>query len=115
MATAGANLAVDVDLDVTIDGERCAVWSEGDRIVVDAPSLAVARSLLAGVDALPVPQQLLVDELGAASLTVEVRVRHAPVASVGADVDPSPLAELAGYDADVSLRGVAIAAWRGLL
>lgn len=115
MARTVAPLSVDIDLDVTVDGRRCAVWNEGDRIVVNAPTLSAARALLGGVDALPVPQQLLHEELGSASLTVEVRVRHAHVGAVGADVVPSSLAGLAGYDADVSLRGVAVAAWRALL
>jgi len=108
-------LSVDADLDVTVDGNRCRVWSEADCLVVNAPSLSAARSLLGGLDALPVPRQLLVGELGRVDLTVEIRVRHAPVARVGSDVTPSRVAELAGYDAEVSTRGVAVAAYRALL
>ncbi len=115
MATAGPSLSVEVDLDVQLDGKRCAVWSEGDKVVINAPSLGVARSLLSGVETLPVPRELLVDGLGTASLTVELRVRHAPVASLGAAVEPSRLAALAGYSADVSLRGLAVTGWRRLL
>jgi len=115
MATAGPSLSVEVDLDVHVEGKRCAVWDEGDKVVINAPSLGVARSLLSGVETLPVPRQLLVDGLGATSLAVELRVRHAPVASLGVDVEPSRLAALAGYDADVSLRGLAVAGWRRLL
>jgi hypothetical protein len=113
MTPAAERLSVDVDLDVTIEGRECAVWTEGDVVVINAPSLAAAQSLLRGVDTLPVP--VPTDELTAASLTVEVRVRHAPVARVGAGADPDWLGTLAGYEADVSLRGLAVAGWRVLL
>lgn len=107
-------LSVEADLDVTIDGERCTVWTEGDRLVVNTPSLATARELLGGVEALPVPQPRLVGGLADRALTVEVRVRHAPVARLGAGVEPSRLATLAGYEADLSPRGVLAAGWRWL-
>jgi hypothetical protein len=115
MTTAVEPLSVDVALDVTVDGSRCAVWNETDLIVVNAPTLSAARSLVAGVEAVPVPRSRLTGPLSAADLTVEVRVRHTPIARVGAGVTPSRLAAAAGYDADVSLRGLAVAAWRGLL
>lgn len=115
MAAAVDPLSVDVDLAVTIDGQECAVWNEGDRIVVNAPSLSTARALLDGVDALPLEQHRLVGELVRADLAVEVRVRHAPVARLGADVTPSRVADLLGYDAAVLPRGLAVAAWRALL
>jgi hypothetical protein len=113
MTPAVEHLSVDVALDVTIEGRECAVWTEGDVVVVNAPSLAAAQSLLRSVDALPVP--IPIDDLAAASLTVEVRVRHAPVARVGAGADPDWLTTLAGYEADVSVRGLAEAVWRALL
>ncbi|MEF8851710.1 MAG: hypothetical protein V5A44_07095 [Haloarculaceae archaeon] len=107
-------LSVEADLDVTVDGRRCAVWTEDGVVVVNAPSLATARELLAGVDALPVSQRRVAGELADATVTAEVRVRHAPVARLGSGVDPSPLAELAGYEAALSSRGVLVAAWRWL-
>lgn len=115
MARAVDPLAVDASLDITIDDSQCAVWNEDDRVVVNAPTFAAARSLLAGVDTLPGGQDRLIQELTKAALTVEIRVRHVPIARVGPDVPTSRLADLAGYDADVSPRGVAVAAWRALL
>ncbi|MFC4408382.1 hypothetical protein [Haloarchaeobius iranensis] len=115
MTTAVEPLSVDASLDVTVDGSRCAVWNESDLLVVNAPTLSAARSLVSGVDALPLPRRRLTGALSATDLTVEVRVRHTPVARAGAGVTPSRLAAAAGYEADVSLRGLAVAAWRGLL
>ena len=108
-------LSVDVALDVTVDGTRCAVWNEDGRIVVNAPTLTVARSLLGGVEATPLDQSQLVEWLTQTTLTVELRVRHATVARLGADVTPSGLAKRAGYDAALSVRGLGVAAWRALL
>ncbi|MFC7133416.1 MULTISPECIES: hypothetical protein [Salinibaculum] len=115
MAAAVDPLSVDVDLEVTIDGRQCAVWNENDHVVVNAPTLATARAVLKGVEALPLDQTRLAARLAEADLAVELRVRHAPVARLGGRVVPSLLADLAGYDADISLRGVAVAAWRALL
>lgn len=115
MATGVDPLSVDVDLDVTVDGTRCAVWNEDDRVVLNAPTLSTARSLLTGLDALPVGHGRLVRRVAESGLVVEVRVRHAPIARIGSGVVPSRLAELAGYDADISPRGLAVAAWRALL
>jgi hypothetical protein len=115
MATAVDPLSVDVDLAVTIDGRECMVWNEGDRLVLNAPSLATARSLLTGVEALPVEQRRLVAELVRADLVAEIRVRHATVARLGADHSPSWLAALAGTDAAISPGGLAVAIWRWLL
>jgi len=111
---ASVALSVEADLDVTVDGHRCRVWTDDGTVVVNAPSLSAARDLLAGVEALPLDQSRLAGELADAALTVEVRVRHAPVARVGAGVEQSPLAELAGYEAALSPRGVLVAAWRRL-
>jgi len=115
MAATVDPLSVDVDLRVTVDGRECTVWDEGDVIVVNAPTLGTARALLDGAEALPLPVERLSGGLDRAGLVVEVRVRRAPVARVGAGVAPSRLAARMGYDADVSVRGVAVAAWRALL
>jgi hypothetical protein len=114
MSASGKALSVDADLDLAVDGAECRVWSEDDRVFVEAPSLSAARSLLSGVDVLPVDQGRVAGELAEAGLTVEVRVRRSPVARLGAGVQPSFVAERAGYDADVSLWGVVVAAWRAL-
>lgn len=115
MTAAVDPLSVDVDLRVTIDGRDCDVWDEGDVVVVNAPTLRTARALLDGADALPLPVERLAGELARADLVVEVQVRRSPVARVGAGVTPSRLAARLGYDAHVSARGVAVAAWRALM
>lgn len=115
MARAGTSVSVEADLDITVDGDRCAVWTEPDCLVVNAPTLSAARALLSGAESLPLSPDRLAMGLTETDLTVEVRVRYATVARVGASVRPSRLASLAGYDATVSARGLATAVWRGLL
>lgn len=115
MAQAGRSLSIETDLDITIDGDRCAVWTEPDCLVVNAPTLSAARALLNGVESLPLSQARLAAGLSQTDLTVEIRVQYATVARVGAAVQPSRLASLAGYDGAVSVRGLAVAAWRQLL
>lgn len=115
MQTAVESLSVDVDLEVTVDGAECTVWNEADLIVINAPTLSAARSLLSGVEALPLAQSRLTESLSETDLTVEIRVRYAPVARVGAGVVPSGVAAAAGYDADLSLGGLGVAAWRWVL
>ncbi len=114
MATA-VTVDVDVALDVTVEGQTCAVWDEGETVVVNAPTFSAARALLSGAEMLPVEQSRLGTDLGRADLTVEVRIRHAPVARIGADVTPSSLASAAGFEGSLSVRGLAVAAWRRLL
>lgn len=114
MSLAVDPVSVDAELSVTIDGRECDVWTAGETVVVNAPSLRVALALLDGVDALPMTERRLVSGLRAAALVVEVRVRYATVAMVGAGVESSVFGALTGYDAAVSPRGVLAAAWRAL-
>lgn len=112
------SLSIDADLDLTIDGRECRVWTEGDTLVVNAPSLLVARKLADGLEALERPpgaEGQLVAELIAAGVTVELRVRRASVARLGSGVTPNRLAELGGVNGRASLKGVAVAAWRAIL
>jgi hypothetical protein len=111
---ADVELAVEADLDVTVDGHACTVWTEDGTVVVEAPSLTAAWSLLSGVDALPVDPNRLAGGLASVSLAVRVQVRRATVARLGSGAEPSELARELGYDADISPRGVAVAAWRAL-
>jgi hypothetical protein len=115
MAASVAPVTVDADLALTIDGQECAVWSESDLLVVNVPTLTAARGLLSGVGTLPVPLRDLFSGLEATAMTVELRLQHAPVARFGADVDPSRLATIAGYDGALSLRGLAVGIYRQAL
>lgn len=111
-------LSIDADLDVTIAGQECRVWSEGDTLVVNAPSFRVARRLADGVEALesvPGLDGRLLGELVKADLVVELRVRRATVARIGSGITPGPLAGVVGVDGRVDLGGTLAAAWRRLL
>jgi hypothetical protein len=115
MAAAVDPISVDVSLAVTVDGYECSVWTEDDAVVVNVPSLSAVRALLDSADAVPLTTSRLGSDLARADLVVELRVRHAPVARFGTGVVPSRLADLAGYDVAVSLRGLATGVWRALL
>lgn len=115
MGTSGPPVTVDVDLALTIEGDDCAVWSESDLLVVNVPTLTAARRLLSGVETLPLPLGDLLSGLETTAMTVELRLQHAPIARFGADVDPSRLAAMAGYDATFSLRGLAVGIYRRAL
>lgn len=115
-------LSVDAELVVERGGRTFRVWSEDDRVVVDAPSLAALRSLASLRDvlaagAVPVGDPALDPDgaLADAGITVEVQVRRAPVARVGAGVTGDPLGRrLTGVDAAVDPRGVLVAGVRAL-
>jgi hypothetical protein len=96
-----------------------SVWGDGSTVTVDCPSFGAARSLLSGLDALPLGPDRVGDELDAMDLTVRVRVRQATVATLGPGVRPKRrsrlFARLAGAPAAaVSPRGVLVAAVRRL-
>ncbi|MFB6303168.1 MAG: hypothetical protein ABEH78_09955 [Haloferacaceae archaeon] len=90
-------LAVEADLDVTVEGHRIHVAGYGDLVVVDAPSFAAVRALREGVDALPLPSvRAATGPANEGEPTVDVRVRGVSVARIGPGVDPGPLAALLG-------------------
>lgn len=110
----GTALTVDAELVVENGGRTYRVWSEGDRLVVDAPSLTALRALGTVRNALPsgvAPDERLAD----AGLTVELQVRRAPVATVGEGVAGDPIGRfVTGADAAVAPLGVLTAAVRAL-
>lgn len=107
-------LSVDAELVVERGGRTFRVWSEDDRLVVNAPSLTALDALEDLRSALPAglaPGE----SLAAAGVTVDVRVRRATVATVGAGVEGGRLGRrLTGFDAAIDPRGVAAAAVRAL-
>lgn len=109
----GRTLTVDASLTAEQDDDRFDVWTEDGVVVCNAPSLSALRSLDSIRETLPipVPPETALADLG---VTVELRVRHARVARIGAGVDQNSLGRLAGVEADVSVRGVAAAAVRTL-
>jgi hypothetical protein len=110
----GRTLAVDAELVVENGGRTYRVWSEGDRLVLNAPSLSALRALGDLRDALPpgvAPDSRLAD----AGLTVELQVRRAHVASLGAGATGDPLGRfVTGTDATLNPTGVLAAAVRAL-
>jgi len=87
------DLLVDADLTVERDGVAFSVRGYDDLVAVDLPSLGAAFALWRDR---PVEGRDAAAALTAAGLTVEIRVRGAPVARLGADAVPSPLANRLG-------------------
>lgn len=114
------SLRVDADLVLAHDGDRVDVWTEdgsdGSLVVVNAPSFAAVRALRRTLATLPATPGTVGERLADVDLTVEVRVRHARVARVGAGVSGGPVAtRLAGGAAAVDWSGVAAAVVRRFL
>lgn len=100
--TGGRRVAVEADLDLSVDGEPVRVRGDGDLVVIDAPSLATLRAFRAGVDALPGPvatdgsSASVVAAAADAGPTVEVRVRGTSVARIVPGGAPGILGTLLG-------------------
>lgn len=89
-----APLAVEADLELTVDGARVDVRSTGDRLFVEFPSLpAVARALRGSP---PGETTKIGSLLAVTDLTVEVRSRGRTVAAIGADAPAGPLSRWLG-------------------
>jgi hypothetical protein len=103
----GRSLDVVAELELTVEGQSVQVVGYGDLVVVEAPTLGAALSLLRGTATLPTA------EVGAglrdADVTVDVRVRGVSVATLGPDADPGPLDRRLADGADVSLGGALLA------
>lgn len=109
------SLSVDAELVVEGQGRTFRVWSEGDRLVVDAPSLRSLRALDSLQATLPLGAVPPGDRLAESGLTVEVQVRRATVARLGSGVRSNRAGRrLTGVDAAIEWSGVATAAARAL-
>lgn len=88
-------LDVLADLQLAVDGEEISIRGDGDRLVVDLPSLRAGRRLVqSGPFALetdPDPMTQLHDALEGTGLSVEVRLQGDSVARMGAGADPGLL------------------------
>ncbi|MFC7249763.1 hypothetical protein ACFQJ5_07925 [Halomicroarcula sp. GCM10025324] len=87
------DLAIDCDLDVTIDGTTVNVLGYEDLVAVDCPSVRSAvdlarRHRTESMDAAAA--------LASTGLTAELRVRGVPLARVGDGARPSRLAQWLG-------------------
>lgn len=83
----GERLDIEANLGVEIDGRTFAVSSEGDRVVVHAPSVSACLAVADNWGRLPDLAALLAD----AGVTVEVRTGNAVLAIVGAEADSGGL------------------------
>nr|WP_254282056.1 hypothetical protein [Haloarcula salina] len=88
------NLAVDADLTLAVDGRDIDVRAYDDLVAVELPSLGAAVALWRGR---PFDQTDAAVALAAAGLTVELRVRGAPVARLGAKAVPGDLTRRLGF------------------
>lgn len=106
-------LHLDAELTLTRDGATFDVWTEGDTLVLNAPSLAALRHVRAVERTLatvglsgPLPDH---------APPVDLRVRHATVGRFGEGVSPTPgVARVLGVGGRLSPRGVLAAAVRAL-
>jgi len=100
-------LDVLADLQLAVDGEEISIRGDGDRLVVDLPSLRAGRRLLqSGPFALetePTPVTQLHEVLGGAGVSVEVRLQGDPIARMGAGAEPGLLSRALNLGA-VELR-----------
>jgi hypothetical protein len=89
-----APLAVETDLELTIDGARADVRSTGDRLFVEFQSLSAAASALRGLPSGRTNEVAAL--LAATDLTVEVRSRGRTVVAIGADAPAGQLSQWLG-------------------
>lgn len=91
-------LEVLADLQLAVDGEDIAIRGNGDRVVVDLPSLRAGRRLLTtGPLAMGGHRrrtEQLHDGLRQVGIGVEVRLQGEPVAQIGAGAQPGAWARL---------------------
>jgi hypothetical protein len=100
-------LEIFADLELAVDGEPIDVRADGQRILVDLPSLHAGRRLL---DAEPFSgtgrgraTRRVQEALQIAGFTLEVRLEGEPIAVIGAEATPGRLARALRLDG-VELR-----------
>lgn len=102
-------LDITADLTLRLDDAEVEVRGYGDLVVVDAPTLRTALSLLRSAEALP--GEFVERGLVRGDVALDVRVRGGSIARAGPDVRPGPVSRALGVDpARVNLGSVALAA-----
>lgn len=93
-------LDVLADLRLAVDGETIDIHGDGDRIVVNLPSLRAGRRVLSsgpfGTGHRQKRLRQAQEALDLSGLTVEVRIQNDVVARAGAGATPGALSRLAG-------------------
>jgi hypothetical protein len=104
-------LALDVvaDLTLTVGDADVHIDGYGDLVVVDAPNLRTALTLLRGADHL---HPAFVERgLARSDVVVDVRVRGGSIARLGPGIRPGPVSRTLGVEpARVSLGSAVLAA-----
>ena len=93
-------LEVFADLQLAVDGDPIDVRANGDRIVMDVPTLRAGRRLLAAepFDEGAHATRQVHKAFREAGLTLEVHLDGRPVATVGEGADPGRLSRLLRLD-----------------
>ena len=91
-------LEILADLQLAVDGEDIDIQADGERIVVDLPSLRAGRRVLeaepfSGGNRTRATRQVR-EALQVAGFTLEVRLNGAPMAIVGAGASPGRIGRL---------------------
>ncbi|MEZ3116907.1 peptide ABC transporter ATP-binding protein [Halobaculum sp. MBLA0147] len=108
-----APLSVATDLELTVDGVPVGVRSTGDRLFLEVPTLRTAVRMARDGEGL---EERLAPVLRVTDLTVEVRVREATVAVLGADARPGWLSRELDVDpVEVRVGGALAAVGRTVL
>lgn len=103
-----APLAVQTDLELTIDGTRADVRSTGDRLFVEFPSLGGAIRTACSFPQTRINAVAAV--LAVTDLTVEVRSRGRTIVAIGTDAPAGPLSHwLGAAPAQVRVGGIVAA------
>ena len=91
-------LQIEADLDLEIDGERVRVGSDGQRLLVDLPSVRAARGLVGPLGQNEGAVAFVHAALTEADVTAEVRLGGETLARLGAGTRPSRLAKYLGLE-----------------
>lgn len=89
-------LAIDADLDLTVDGRRVSVTGEGERLVVRVEDAATAFRLFRANRPGRHLVRTITDTLEQFGIDVDVRVGDRTVASLGASSAPGPVSRAVG-------------------
>ena len=89
-------LAIDADLDVTVDGRAVSLRGEGERLVVQVEDSATAFKLFQANRPGRHLVRTITDTLELFGIDVAVRVGDRTVASLGPSADPGPVSRAVG-------------------
>lgn len=107
--------AFDVELQLTSGDDELSVFTEGDRLIVDAPSFRTALAARSLLESPGVETELITAGLDVVELSIEFRIRRATVARIDPDARGGLIGrQLFGDGASLAPGGVMAAALRRL-